>query len=101
MLRPGVRVCLRWLTVSGSTGVTGYIAGDATHVLYQAHPDYDYTFLIRSEDKAAIVRKAYPAAQVVLGGLDDSKLLEQEAAKADIVLRLYFHLDAIAIDHHD
>lgn len=77
-----------------STGVTGYIAGDATHVLYKAHPDYEYTFLVRSEDKAAIVRKAFPSAQVVLGGLDDSQLLEEQAAKADIVLRMSLHIIA-------
>ncbi|KAF4551113.1 NAD dependent epimerase/dehydratase-like protein 5 [Elsinoe fawcettii] len=68
------------------TGVTGYIAGDATHVIYKEHPDYDYTFLVRTEDKAAIVRKAYPSAKVVLGDLDDSALLKEQASKADIVL---------------
>ncbi|KAF2225998.1 hypothetical protein BDZ85DRAFT_279657 [Elsinoe ampelina] len=68
------------------TGVTGYIAGDATHTIYGEHPDYDYTFLVRTEDKAAIVRKAYPSAKVVLGDLDDSALLKEQSSKADIVL---------------
>ena len=67
--------------------MTGYIAGDATHVLYSEHPDYEYACLVRSKDKAEVVKKAFPNVRIVLGGLDDSDILEEEAAKADIVLR--------------
>nr|POE61062.1 uncharacterized protein c2a9.02 [Quercus suber] len=68
------------------TGITGYIAGDAFFALYQAHPEYEYAALVRSEDKAAVVRKAYPSVRIVLGGLDDAELLKKEAAASDIVL---------------
>ncbi len=68
--------------------MTGYIAGDALHVLYSEHPDYEYACLVRSKDKAEAVRKAFPNVRIVLGGLDDSETLEEEAAKADIVLRM-------------
>ncbi|KAK6388771.1 hypothetical protein LTR65_007250 [Meristemomyces frigidus] len=68
------------------TGVTGYIAGDATHALYEAHPDYEYTALVRTQEKADVVKKAFPPIRIVLGNLDDSDLLKEEAAKADIVL---------------
>ncbi|CZT17930.1 related to nucleoside-diphosphate-sugar epimerase [Ramularia collo-cygni] len=68
------------------TGVTGYIAGDALHVLNNAHPEYEYTALVRSQEKADKVKSAYPKINIVLGGLDDSSLLEEEASKADIVL---------------
>lgn len=70
-----------------STGATGYIAGDALSVLYATYPDWEYTCLIRSKEKAAIVKQAYPAVRIVLGDLDASDVLEAEAAQADIVLR--------------
>lgn len=71
-----------------STGVTGYIAGDALYALHQKHPDYEYAALVRTQDKADIVKKAYPNVRIVQGGLDDSDLLKEEAAKADVVLRM-------------
>lgn len=70
-----------------STGVTGYIAGDAVYTISKAHPNIEFTFLVRTEDKAATVRKAYPRSRVVLGELDHYDLLEEESAKTDIVLR--------------
>ena len=72
-----------------STGVTGYIAGDALFAIYAKHPKFEYTALVRTEQKADIIRKAYPSARIVLGDLDDSELLSKEAAKADIVLRMH------------
>lgn len=69
------------------TGATGYIGGDALYQIHQRYPDFEYAILIRSEDKAKKVRLAYPKARVVIGGNDDSELLEREAAWADIVIR--------------
>jgi len=74
----------------GSTGVTGYIAGDALFAIYSKHPEFEYTALVRTEEKAAQVREAYPAVRLVLGDLDNADLLNQEASKADIVLRKLF-----------
>lgn len=70
-----------------STGATGYIGGDALYALYNKHPDYEYAALIRTEEKASAVKKAFPSLRAVIGGLDDSDLLKQEASKADVVLR--------------
>ena len=67
--------------------MTGYIAGDALYVLSKAHPEYEYAALIRTKEKADVVQKAYPSVRIVLGGLDDAAILEEESAKADIVLR--------------
>lgn len=67
--------------------MTGYIAGDALYELYQKHPDYEYAALVRTQEKADIVKKAFPNVRIVLGGNDDSDILKEEAAKADIVLR--------------
>lgn len=55
--------------------------------IHNKHPDYEYACLVRSKDKAEAVKKAFPDVRIVLGSLDDSQLLEEEAAKADIVLR--------------
>jgi hypothetical protein len=40
------------------------------------------------EEKAKPVTEAFPKVRIVIGGLDDSKILEEEAAKADIVIRM-------------
>lgn len=39
------------------------------------------------EEKGKAVKEAFPKVRIVLGGLDDAKMLEEEAAKADIVIR--------------
>lgn len=67
--------------------MTGYIAGDAVFAINEAHPDIEFTFLIRTGDNAAVVRKAYPRSRVVIGELDHYGLLEGESARADVVLR--------------
>lgn len=70
------------------TGITGYIGGDAFHWLEQHHRDFEFSALIRTEEKAKYVKELYPNVRIVLGGLDDSETLEKEAAWADIVLRM-------------
>lgn len=67
--------------------MTGYIAGDATYAIAKAHPEYEYTFLVRTQEKADIVKKAFPKARTVIGDNDSADLLKEEASKADIVLR--------------
>jgi hypothetical protein len=61
---------------------------DAFYAIHRAHPDYEYAALVRSEEKSRKVQAAYPDVRIVIGGLDDSAILEEEAAKADIVLRI-------------
>lgn len=68
------------------TGTTGYIGGDAFYALYNAHPDYEYTAIVRNPDKGAIVAAEYPKTRLVYGTLDNAALLEEESSKADIVL---------------
>lgn len=72
---------------TNSTGATGYIGGDILYNISNKHPDYEIACLIRTQDKADKVKQTYPNIRAVLGGLDDSKLLEDEAAKADVVIR--------------
>lgn len=62
------------------------------YALRQKHPEYEYAALVRTQDKADLVKQAYPNIRIVLGGLDDSNLLKEEAAKADVVLRMFLPL---------
>ncbi|KAI1089873.1 NAD(P)-binding protein [Rostrohypoxylon terebratum] len=68
------------------TGATGYIGGDALYSLVKAHPDFEYTLLVRNEERGKPVAAAYPKARLVYGTLDDADVIEKEAAAADIVV---------------
>jgi N-acetyl-gamma-glutamylphosphate reductase len=70
------------------TGTTGFIGGDALFALEKAHPEYEYTALVRDSKKGALVAAAFPSIRLVYGTLEDSKLLEEESARADIVIRI-------------
>ncbi|KAI0169147.1 NAD(P)-binding protein [Hypoxylon sp. FL1284] len=68
------------------TGATGYVGGDALYALTKAHPDYEYSLLVRNEERGKPVAAAYPNARLVYGGLDDIDIIKKEAAAADIVI---------------
>lgn len=70
---------------NNSLGATGYIGGDALHAISKAHPEYEWTCLVRNSDKGALVAKQYPKVRLVYGDLDSSELIAEEATKADIV----------------
>ncbi|CAK7226297.1 hypothetical protein SCUCBS95973_006153 [Sporothrix curviconia] len=70
-------------------GATGYIGGDAFYALYDAHPEYDYTLLVRSQDRADVVTQTFPDAEsihFVFGNLDSAAVISAAAAAADVVL---------------
>lgn len=75
--------------IEDSTGATGYIGGDILHALYHKHPEWEYAALVRSEEKAQPVKAAFPNVHIIIGDIEDAKLLEAKAAKADIVIRTY------------
>ncbi|KAF7872765.1 uncharacterized protein EAF02_008836 [Botrytis sinoallii] len=68
------------------TGTTGYTGGDTLYTLYNAHPDWEFTALVRNSDRGAPVAAAFPKVHLVYGTLEDASILEEEAAKADVVL---------------
>ncbi|KAF2798630.1 hypothetical protein K505DRAFT_197291, partial [Melanomma pulvis-pyrius CBS 109.77] len=68
------------------TGATGYIGGDVLYALYNKHPDYEYTALVRTDQKAEPVKKAFPNVKIVIGDLDNEEVLKEEASKADVVI---------------
>ncbi|GKZ36082.1 hypothetical protein AbraIFM66950_006989 [Aspergillus brasiliensis] len=69
------------------TGASGYIGGDILYALKSALPSCQYTVLLRDEAKAQKLSQAYPDVQIVLGDLDASSILEQQAREADIVIQ--------------
>ncbi|KAI0594979.1 hypothetical protein F4775DRAFT_571524 [Biscogniauxia sp. FL1348] len=68
------------------TGATGYIGGEALHVLTRAHPEYEYAALVRNEERGKPVASQYPNVRLVYGSLEDAEILEKKAASADVVL---------------
>lgn len=84
---------LSWDGVSetiSSTGATGYVGGDALYALQKAHPEHEYTALVRNSDSGAQIASVFPKVRLVYGTLDDSDLLEEESAMADVIIRKYF-----------
>lgn len=90
-----VLVCSLQRVAGTHSSLAGYIGGDAFHALYEAHPDFEYTLLVRSSERAEAVHQKYGDAGKVRivypGGAGPSMsltdLLEEEAKKTDIVLR--------------
>lgn len=68
------------------TGATGYIGGSAHASIAKAHPDWDFTLLVRNEDRAKPIKDAYPNTKFIYGSLDDAELVQKAAAEADIVV---------------
>ncbi|TPX09326.1 uncharacterized protein E0L32_009518 [Thyridium curvatum] len=68
------------------TGVTGYIGGDIFYEVYNAHPEYEWSVLVRNEERGKLVSDKYPKVRLVYGSLHDAGVLEKEAAAADIVI---------------
>lgn len=65
----------------------GYIGGDVLFAVAQTHPEYDIACLVRNSDRGAQVASQYAKIRLVYGDLSDSQTLEEEAAKADVVVR--------------
>lgn len=76
--------------------MTGYIGGDVLYALTKAHPEYEYAALVRGA-KAAVVAAAYPKIRIIKGDLDDAAIIEEESAKADIVIGERFYPQSLKI----
>jgi hypothetical protein len=55
--------------------------------LNKAQPSWNYTILVRSEDKGKDVQKQYPDVKLAIASLDDSEVIKKAASEADIVIR--------------
>ncbi|KAJ5689066.1 hypothetical protein N7462_003458 [Penicillium macrosclerotiorum] len=67
------------------TGATGYIGGDGLYAISNAHPDWQLSALVRSQQKATQLVSKYPQIRLVVGDLDSSEIIEEEVKNADIV----------------
>lgn len=62
------------------------------YALNKKFPDFEYAALVRNSDSGAKVAAEYPKIRLVYGTLEDSNVIEEESAKADIVLRMFSQL---------
>ncbi|KAJ6107358.1 hypothetical protein N7523_008681 [Penicillium sp. IBT 18751x] len=67
------------------TGASGYIGGDGLYAIANAHPNWQLSALVRSQEKAEQVKAQYPKIRIVRGDLDSSDIIEEEVKNADIV----------------
>ncbi|KAF5626281.1 nucleoside-diphosphate-sugar epimerase [Fusarium tjaetaba] len=77
------------------TGVTGFVGGTAFSKIHDAHPNYDYTLYIRSEDRANIISKKYPNVKFVYGDLASTDVIEKAASEADVVVHTAESADSL------
>ncbi|KAL4870582.1 hypothetical protein BDV12DRAFT_195305 [Aspergillus spectabilis] len=66
------------------TGATGYIGGDVSYTVTQAHSDWEVSVLVRNKEKGVKLACEYPNVRVVQGDLDSSGIIEEETKNADI-----------------
>ncbi|SCV33508.1 related to nucleoside-diphosphate-sugar epimerase [Fusarium fujikuroi] len=79
------------------TGASGYVGGQLLHELAQAHPEYTIATLVRDASAAETIAKAYPRVRTVVGDLDDSALVEQEASQALVVLSYLIQISGASL----
>ncbi|KAI0523914.1 NAD(P)-binding protein [Xylaria bambusicola] len=66
------------------TGVTGYIGGSVFAALARKHPEYDLTVLLRKPPSN--FKSQFPNVRVIQGSFDDSNVIAEAAASADIAI---------------
>ncbi|KAJ4003252.1 hypothetical protein NW752_012197 [Fusarium irregulare] len=76
------------------TGTTGYVGGTAFDIIYEAHPDYDYTLYVRNEERAKHIAEKFPNVKFVYGDLDSVDVIEKAASEADVVVHTADSADA-------
>jgi uncharacterized protein YbjT (DUF2867 family) len=88
------------LACSGSLtlGLAGYIGGSVLDRLL-VHPDrvrFNLTLILRSRDKARKLEEQF-GLKTIIGSLDDTQLLEDTAADADVVINTVFDITTCAV----
>ena len=66
----------------------GCVGGTAFDIIYEAHPDYDYTLYVRNEERAKHIAEKFPDVKFVYGDLDSVDVIEKAASEADVVVRM-------------
>ncbi|KAF9882894.1 hypothetical protein FE257_004908 [Aspergillus nanangensis] len=70
------------------TGVTGYIGGDVLYGITQALTSSSIIALVRNEARAAAVTQKFSNVIPLIGDLDSTAKIRQQAQEADVVLNL-------------
>lgn len=65
----------------------GYVGGAALDTVYKGHPDYEYSVLVRDEERGKSIKAKYPDVKLLHGSLEDSDIVRDAALDADIVIR--------------
>ncbi|THY10572.1 hypothetical protein D6D02_06319 [Aureobasidium pullulans] len=68
------------------TGATGYIGGDILHEIVANFPRSSIIALVRDKAKAASIEEKYSQVTLLQGDLDSASLIEDQAARADVVI---------------
>ena len=55
--------------------------------MYKAHPDYEYTLLVKNEQQAEPIKAKYPGVKFVYGTLEQSDLIRDTCLDTDVVIR--------------
>ncbi|PPJ52871.1 hypothetical protein CBER1_11202 [Cercospora berteroae] len=67
------------------TGTTGYVGGTVLDTPYNAHPEYNFTAILR-KDPPSNFKSKYPNVKVIKGSYDDAEILQSAAKDVDIVV---------------
>ncbi|KAJ5979626.1 hypothetical protein N7481_006924 [Penicillium waksmanii] len=70
------------------TGVSGYIGGDVLYRLSKSNLASSIVALVRNEARAGRVIEKYPSVIPLIGDLDSTAAIQNEASKADVILHL-------------
>ena len=73
------------VSLSSSTGATGYIGGSALNKVIELYSDLEITALLRSPTEA--FTKRYPQVKIVKGTFHELELIEKASEEADIIIR--------------
>lgn len=71
-------------------GATGFVGGELLILLAEKYPRYPIVALVRSPtpERIAQLKALHPSLDVVSGTLSDDLVIQEQAAKADIVINV-------------
>lgn len=70
-------------------GATGFVGATVFDLIYAKHPEYRFTALVRSNEKATDLINRYPLVHVIVGDANNTDLIQKESAKANIVISIF------------
>lgn len=70
-------------------GATGFIGAAVFDLLYAKHPEYRFTALVRSNEKATELINRYPLVHVAIDDANNTDLIQKQSAKANIIISIF------------